>query len=145
MKQCVLLLLAFVYVHAAPKGDLPQGSCTDANTVFVAGEAIDKINKDRTTGYVYSLERVSNVHQTRHVSELACDCVMLVNTCIHLISRMNWLMLCSNLSSEIISHSQAETGVVFYLTIDILETKCHVLSKKSYKECESRNFGENPV
>ncbi|KAB5559232.1 hypothetical protein PHYPO_G00026610 [Pangasianodon hypophthalmus] len=105
MKQCMLLLLAFVCVHGAPVGVLPPSSCNDATTAFVAGEAIDKINQDRTTGYVFSLERVSNVHQTRH----------------------------------------GETGVVFYLTIDILETKCHVLSKKSYKECETWSFGENPV
>ncbi|XP_053491396.1 fetuin B [Ictalurus furcatus] len=105
MKQCMLLLLAFVCVHGAPTGVLPPSCCKDATTVFVAGEAIDKINQDRTTGYVFSLERVSNVHQTPH----------------------------------------GETGEVFYLTIDILETKCHVLSKKSYKDCESRNFGENPV
>ncbi|KAM9461915.1 fetuin B [Clarias gariepinus] len=105
MKQCGLLLLAFVCVHGAPAGVPPPSSCTDATTVFVAGEAIDKINQDRTTGYVFSLERVSNVHQTRN----------------------------------------GETGVVFYLTIDILETKCHVLSRKSYKECESRDIGENPV
>lgn len=68
MKQCGLLLLAFVCVHGAPAGVLPPSSCTDATTVFVAGEAIDKINQDRTTGYVFSLERVSNVHQTRNVS-----------------------------------------------------------------------------
>uniref|UniRef100_W5U9A4 Fetuin-B n=1 Tax=Ictalurus punctatus TaxID=7998 RepID=W5U9A4_ICTPU len=105
MKQCMLLLLAFVCVHGGPTGVLPPSCCKDATTVFVAGEAIDKINQDRTTGYVFSLERVSNVHQTPH----------------------------------------GETGEVFYLTIDILETKCHVLSKKSYKDCESRNFGENPV
>ncbi|MCI4383565.1 hypothetical protein PGIGA_G00027890 [Pangasianodon gigas] len=105
MKQCMLLLLAFVCIHGAPVGVLPPSSCNDATTAFVAGEAIDKINQDRTTGYVFSLERVSNVHQTRH----------------------------------------GETGVVFYLTIDILESKCHVLSKKSYKECETWSFGENPV
>lgn len=74
MKHCVLLLLTFVCIHAAPTGDLPPSSCKDATTAFVAGEAIDKINKDRTTGYVFSLERVSNVHQTRHVSLFACIC-----------------------------------------------------------------------
>lgn len=76
MKQCVLLLLAFVSVHGAPAGVLPQSSCNEATTAFVAGEAIDKINQDRTTGYVFSLERVSNVHQTRHVSLCTlCDVV----------------------------------------------------------------------
>ncbi|XP_060796652.1 antihemorrhagic factor cHLP-B-like [Neoarius graeffei] len=103
MKQCVLLLLAFVCVHGAPAGVLPRSSCKDVTNV--AEEAIDKINHDRTTGYVFSLERVSNVHQIQH----------------------------------------GETGVVLYLTIDILETKCHVLSKKNYKECETRTIADNPV
>ncbi|TSK53631.1 Fetuin-B [Bagarius yarrelli] len=105
MKQFLLLLLAFLSAHGAPAGILPQSSCKDATTVFVAEEAINKINQDRTTGYVFSLERVSNVHYTQH----------------------------------------GETGVVFYLTIDILETTCHVLSKKNYKECEHRNTGDNPL
>lgn len=68
MKQCMLLLLAFVCVHGAPAGVLPPSSCKDATTV--AEEATDKINHDRTTGYVFSLERISNVHQIRHVSLL---------------------------------------------------------------------------
>lgn len=104
MKQFVLLLLPFLSVNVG-LGMLPPGSCKDATAVFVAGEAINKINQDRTTGYVFSLERLSHVHYTLH----------------------------------------GDTGVVFYLTIDILETKCHVLSKKSYKECEHRDIGDNPV
>ncbi|KAF7703522.1 fetuin B [Silurus meridionalis] len=104
MKRCLLLLLAFVCVHGAPAGP-SQSSCKDATTTFVASDVINKINLDRTTGYVFSLERVSNVHQTRH----------------------------------------GETGVVYYLTIDITETECHVLSKKNSNECETRNIGENPV
>lgn len=58
---------------------------------------------------------------------------------------MSYIVYSQDLLSEINFHSQGETGVVFYLTIDILETKCHVLSKKSYKECENWSFGENPV
>lgn len=144
MKQCVLLLLlAFVCIHTAPTGNLPPSSCKDANTAFAAGEAINKINQDRTTGYVFSLERVSNVHQTRHVSLRLY--VILVNAGTHFIPRMSYNVYSRDLMSEMIFHSQGETGVVFYLTIDILETKCHVLSKKSYKECESWNVGENPV
>ncbi|XP_051979601.1 antihemorrhagic factor cHLP-B-like [Xyrauchen texanus] len=38
-----------------------------------------------------------------------------------------------------------ETGVVFYLTFDVLETKCHVLSKKNWKDCEIRSPEEYPV
>ncbi|NP_001373753.1 fetuin B precursor [Danio rerio] len=38
-----------------------------------------------------------------------------------------------------------ETGIVFYLTLDVLETKCHVLSKKPWKSCEIRSPEEYPV
>ncbi|KAL2090246.1 hypothetical protein ACEWY4_014934 [Coilia grayii] len=38
-----------------------------------------------------------------------------------------------------------ETGFVFYLTLDVEETKCHVLSKKSYKNCAVREDDSNPM
>lgn len=38
-----------------------------------------------------------------------------------------------------------ETGVVFYLTLDVVETNCHVLSKKDWKTCEVRSADETPV
>lgn len=72
-------------------------------------------------------------------------CNMLVNTGSQFTPGRSCVVYSQELLSEIIFHLQGETGEVFYLTIDILETKCHVLSKKSYKDCESRNFGENPV
>ncbi|XP_001373317.3 fetuin-B [Monodelphis domestica] len=31
---------------------------------------------------------------------------------------------------------------IFYLTFDVLETSCHVLSKKNWKNCETRNLHE---
>ncbi|KAL4630786.1 fetuin-B-like, partial [Arapaima gigas] len=36
-------------------------------------------------------------------------------------------------------------GMVYYLTMDILETKCHVLSKKDWKDCEVRSMDQTPV
>jgi len=38
-----------------------------------------------------------------------------------------------------------ETGVVFYLTLDVMETNCHVLSKKAFKDCEVRKTEDIPV
>ncbi|XP_062279776.1 fetuin B [Scomber scombrus] len=38
-----------------------------------------------------------------------------------------------------------ETGFVFYLTMDVVETNCSVLSRKSWKECEARGEHEMPT
>lgn len=46
---------------------------------------------------------------------------------------------------SLIDSSQGENGIVFYLTLDVEETKCHVLSKKSYKDCEVRQDDDSPV
>ncbi|KAK7137400.1 hypothetical protein R3I93_017472 [Phoxinus phoxinus] len=105
MKQCVALMMAFLCVHGAPVDVLAPGSCQDAVASGAAAEAMNKINLDRTEGYVFSLDRLSNVHHMKH----------------------------------------GETGIVFYLTLDVLETNCHVLSKKNWRNCEIRNPEEYPV
>uniref|UniRef100_A0A674PKE1 Fetuin B n=2 Tax=Takifugu rubripes TaxID=31033 RepID=A0A674PKE1_TAKRU len=38
-----------------------------------------------------------------------------------------------------------ENGVVFYLTLDVVETNCSVLSKKDWKSCEIRPLANTPV
>jgi len=38
-----------------------------------------------------------------------------------------------------------ETGIVYYLTLDVLETNCHVLSKKDWKTCAVRETHDIPV
>ncbi|XP_076879410.1 fetuin B [Brachyhypopomus gauderio] len=108
----LLVSLVLVSVRAAPVDPvdpvgpaLTAGSCHDASANGAAAQAVDTINLDRTDGYVLALERLSNVHYTRH----------------------------------------GETGVVYYLTIDVRETKCHVLSKKNWRNCEVRDIGGNPV
>ncbi|XP_042604806.1 fetuin B [Cyprinus carpio] len=105
MKQCVVLMMAFLCVHGAPVDVLAPGSCKDAITSSAAAEAMNKINLDRTEGYIFSLDRLTNVHQMKH----------------------------------------GETGIVFYLTFDVLETKCHVISKKNWRNCEIRNPEQYPV
>ncbi|RXN24456.1 antihemorrhagic factor cHLP-B-like protein [Labeo rohita] len=105
MKQCVVLMMAFLCVHGAPVDVLTPGSCQDAVASGAAAEAMNKINLDRTEGYVFSLDRLTNVHYMKH----------------------------------------GESGIVFYLTFDVLETKCHVISKKNWKNCEIRNPEEYPV
>ncbi|XP_041863043.1 histidine-rich glycoprotein-like [Melanotaenia boesemani] len=38
-----------------------------------------------------------------------------------------------------------EAGVVYYLTLDVVETKCSVVSRKDWKLCEARSTAEMPV
>ncbi|XP_072516979.1 alpha-2-HS-glycoprotein [Salminus brasiliensis] len=42
-------------------------------------------------------------------------------------------------------HPQGPAGKVYYLDLDVLETKCHVLSPKSWKRCEIRPFMETQI
>lgn len=68
MMQCVLLLMAFACAYGAPAGTAPPSSCRDSLANAAAAQAMDKINEARSEGYVFTLERLSNVHQMRHVS-----------------------------------------------------------------------------
>uniref|UniRef100_A0A8C5KU05 Fetuin beta n=1 Tax=Jaculus jaculus TaxID=51337 RepID=A0A8C5KU05_JACJA len=40
-------------------------------------------------------------------------------------------------------HHQENLGSLFYLTLDVLETDCHVLSKKAWKDCRVRNLHDS--
>ncbi|XP_028301087.1 fetuin B isoform X2 [Gouania willdenowi] len=104
---CVLLALACVHVRAAPleDGSVQPGSCEDGSAKGAAKLALDKINQDRTEGYVFNLHRLSNVHMQFH----------------------------------------GEAGVVFYLTLDVVETNCSVLNKDHAKICETRQDSNVPV
>ncbi|KAM9385352.1 fetuin-B [Pholidichthys leucotaenia] len=42
-------------------------------------------------------------------------------------------------------HAQGPAGNVYYLDLDVLETKCHTGSKKSWKRCDVRPFMETQI
>ncbi|KAM9848842.1 fetuin B [Aulostomus maculatus] len=103
----LLVALGCVHVYGAPveQGDMEPGSCQDPEALGAASLALTKINQDRQEGYVFSLDRLANVHKTKH----------------------------------------EETGMVFYLTLNVMETNCTVLSRRSYSECETRATYDTPV
>ncbi|XP_020783355.2 LOW QUALITY PROTEIN: fetuin-B-like [Boleophthalmus pectinirostris] len=108
MKPCVLLLLVFLgssWGAPVEQEGPEQASCTDPVVLGAARQAMDKINKDRKEGYVYSLRDLANAHIQKH----------------------------------------GENSDVFYLTMNVLETNCSVLSKAEYKDCEVRDIVHTPV
>lgn len=50
-----------------------------------------------------------------------------------------------NRVTNIQAHQQGPAGKVYYLDLDVLETKCHVLSPKSWKKCAIRPFMETQI
>ncbi|XP_028855823.1 fetuin-B isoform X1 [Denticeps clupeoides] len=42
-------------------------------------------------------------------------------------------------------HAQGPAGKVYYLDLDVLETKCHVKSPKTWKHCDVRPFMETQI
>lgn len=50
--------------------------------------------------------------------------------------------VCWRIVVELVGLFQGPAGKVYYLDLDVLETKCHVLSRKSWKRCDIRPFME---
>ncbi|XP_028635512.1 fetuin-B [Grammomys surdaster] len=51
-------------------------------------------------------------------------------------------MLSLNRVHDVQEHYQEDMGSLFYLTLDVLETGCHVLSRKAQKDCKPKIFYE---
>ena len=81
MKIYVLLLLVLgcTHIHGAPLGQdaMTPGSCDDPHAVKATHLALTKINQDRQEGYIFTLNRLSNVHLNKHVSQANNDAVLL--------------------------------------------------------------------
>ncbi|MDL1139880.1 cystatin family protein [Yersinia pestis] len=57
--------------------------------------------------------------------------------------RKDGYVLTLNRVKDVWEHRQEELGSLFYLTMDVLETDCHVLSKKTWKDCGERILHES--
>uniref|UniRef100_A0A480SUZ7 Fetuin-B isoform 1 n=1 Tax=Sus scrofa TaxID=9823 RepID=A0A480SUZ7_PIG len=52
-------------------------------------------------------------------------------------------VLSPNRVSDVREHRQGDLGSLFYLTLDVIESSCHVLSKMSWKDCGLTPFHES--
>ncbi|XP_027443046.1 fetuin-B [Zalophus californianus] len=54
--------------------------------------------------------------------------------------RKDGYVLRLNRVSDVREHRQVDLGSLFYLTLDVLETDCHVLTRKEWKDCEMKHL-----
>ncbi|CAN9500736.1 unnamed protein product [Ophioblennius macclurei] len=104
--RAYLLVLCLALLKQEGRSSTDLSDCTSPDAVRVAEETLQQINQDRTTGYIWGLNRLYDVSQ---------------------------------------SPDQEKGGVFYKLTIDVLETKCHIISRKPWRECEYRSIGDIPV
>ncbi|XP_070801661.1 fetuin-B [Pituophis catenifer annectens] len=77
-------------------------SCNSLVVKAAAEVALDKLNADRSEGYILALQRIYDAREI----------------------------------------PQRNGGSLFYLTLDVLETECYVLTGKQWKECKIRDMHE---
>ncbi|KAJ0032614.1 hypothetical protein NQD34_002695 [Periophthalmus magnuspinnatus] len=105
----LLLLWHILLVHGEALDMMPIElapiPCNDKAVEKLSRLAMTYINEDRSEGYKFALNRITNVHL----------------------------------------HAQGPAGNVYYLDLDVLETKCHIGSPKPWKRCDVRPFMETQI
>ncbi|KAM4548931.1 fetuin-B [Odontesthes bonariensis] len=111
MDICTFLLLSLLTLHVYGEEfvlmpiELAPIPCNDKAVEKLSRLAVTYINEDRTEGYKFALNRITNVFL----------------------------------------HAQGPAGNVYYLDLDVLETKCHTGSPKPWKRCDIRPFMETQI
>lgn len=142
-----LLLLCLAMLQQEGKASTETSGCHSPEAVRVAEEALEQINQDRRNGYILSLNRLYDVSYTPeevNVHTHACrkkgaalDSCSTFRCC--MLGRKN--KVCGGLHLFV----QEKGGSLYKLTIDVMETKCHISSGKPWKQCEVRTIGDVPV
>ncbi|KAH0506410.1 Fetuin-B [Microtus ochrogaster] len=114
-------------------------NCNDSDVLAVAGFAMQNINTDQKDGYVLSLSRVHDAREHFQASDSLGQPRDRQQR-----SARGWPTGAFQFGSTVLCCCQQENmGSLFYLTLDVLETGCHVLSKKSWKDCSPRILHES--
>ncbi|XP_058257486.1 alpha-2-HS-glycoprotein [Hemibagrus wyckioides] len=99
--------------------------------------------------WLFALVRFWTVMAT-HLSPVPCDdksVMKLARLAVNYINedRQEGYKFALNRIFNVHVHPQGPAGKVYYLDLDVLETKCHVLSRKSWKRCDIRPFMETQI
>lgn len=153
-----------VYLLVVCLALLPQGGeasdppgCMSPDAVRVAEEALEQINRDRKIGYIWSLNRLYDLphtpEQVRVNYAYACTKTWSCNKgMLQHIDQQPYCFYVRKVTKgrkkiELLIYEcvQGKDGSLYKLTIDVMETKCHITSGKPWKQCEVRNIGNVPV
>uniref|UniRef100_A0A8C5IXT4 Histidine-rich glycoprotein n=1 Tax=Junco hyemalis TaxID=40217 RepID=A0A8C5IXT4_JUNHY len=113
-----MLLLASAFFLTLLQGSSAQNEISitpaDCNTIETdAGVALDLVNRHRRDGYVFGLFRVADAHELLYF-------------------RSNF----SSTDSVLLALLFQGNSTVLYLTLDVLETECSVLSRRHWESCD---------
>lgn len=127
--QLVLLCLALLQPEGKVRPD--WAGCSSPEAQRMAEEALEQVNQDRSDGYILSLDRLYDISHTPE--------------------RVRANTHTARASKRISMHKitkclPQEGGALLHkLSIDVMETQCHIISRKPWKQCEVRSIDKAPV
>lgn len=119
-----LLLLCLALLQRSGRASTEPPGCSSPEAVKAAEEALEQINQDRNNGYILSLNRLYDQVSTQTEA---------------------YLQTSGSKQSFLHVSVQDKQGSIYQMIIDVMETKCHISSRKPWKQCEVRRVSEVPV